>query len=148
MGRYIHRLCPPRSASPKYGPKVLAGLSEAPEIFPIVVITPATVKPIIRPANPDGALLSTATPIMANIKRNVPTISAKMAWRYPIPGNGAVAPSPPIVTAPIPTIIAKRKLATEAPCVVVGVNRINIKVNHRLTARLPLSSDLQHPSKL
>ena len=67
--------------SPKYGPKVLAGFIDAPEILPTVVITPATVKPMIIPANPGGALLSTATPIIANINRNVPTISANIACR-------------------------------------------------------------------
>ena len=61
-------------------PKVLAGFNDAPAMFPVVVIIPPTVSPIIRPANPGGALSSTATPMMVSMSRNVPIASANIAW--------------------------------------------------------------------
>lgn len=84
-------------------------------MLPVVVIIPPTVSPIMIPARPGGARLSTARPMITSISTKVPIASARIAWPIPIPGNGAVAPSPPISTASGPVENAKRNEPSAAP---------------------------------
>ena len=88
---------------------------EAPVNAPKTTITAATVIPIDKPANPGSAFLSTATPITTSTRKNVPINSANIACAYPTPKPGAVAPSPPIVTAALPKHRNNAKLPRHAP---------------------------------
>ena len=62
------------------GPKVRAGLSAPPVRGPINRIAAATARPIMSPAQPPGARLSTASAMIAVTSRNVPIASATIAW--------------------------------------------------------------------
>ena len=84
-------------------------------ILPAIVIIPATVRPMTRPANPGGARWSTATPMITSIRTKVAIASTRIACPYPIPGNGEVAPSPPIVTADAPSDRYNSRLPAAAP---------------------------------
>jgi hypothetical protein len=65
----------------KGGPNVLAGFIDAPVRGPPTRMSNKTTTPIAIPANPGGALLSTASPKMVNTSRKVSIAST----RTPVP---------------------------------------------------------------
>ena len=99
----------------RYGPKVRAGFTEPPLIGPITMISHATASPITRPANPAGARRSTASAMIVDTSRNVPSPSASTACAVVNPAPTVVPPDTFRSLACDPKIALMRTAPTSAP---------------------------------
>jgi hypothetical protein len=94
---------------------VRAGFTEPPLIGPMTMISHATASPMIRPPNPAGARLSTASAMIVASSRNVPRASAVSAWPFVKPTPTIVPPDALRSTACEPKIVSTRIPPIAAP---------------------------------
>src|SRR6266516_5688337 len=96
-------ICATKSELDYTGPIVRAGLRLTFVMGPNAAISPATIRPMIRPAQPLGARPSTAVPIITKRRKKVPIASIAVATKYPVVAAlKLVAPYPRVAAAEVP----------------------------------------------